>query len=351
MSQAQSMASNSTATAGAQTAPPQGEPNEPHLLQLKDLRVRFPMREERFVHAVNGVSLTLEEGETLGVVGESGCGKSVTFSSVMRLIKSPPAIIDGEILINGKDVLKMSKHEIQQMRGKDVTMIFQEPMTSLNPVMSVGKQITETLLLHEKISIKEAMDRALELFKMVDMPDAKSRLWCYPHQLSGGLRQRVMIAMAIACTPKILLADEPTTALDVTIQAQILDLLARLQEKTKMSVVMITHDLGIIAEITEKVAVFYAGRIVEQAPTADLFKQPLHPYTIGLLGCIPTIKINTRRLYLIEGSIPDPVNLPSGCPFHPRCRFATDICHNEEPEKREFSTGHHVACHHAGLGA
>jgi len=281
-------------------------------------------------------------------VGESGCGKSVTFSSVMRLIESPPAITEGEILISGRDVLKMGKHELQRMRGKDVTMIFQEPMTSLNPVMSVGKQITETLLLHERISVKEAMDRALELFKMVDIPDANSRLWCYPHELSGGLRQRVMIAMALACKPKLLLADEPTTALDVTIQAQILDLLVRLQEKTKMSVVLITHDLSIIAEITERVAVFYAGRIVEQAPTVELFMQPLHPYTIGLLGCIPTIKTNTRRLYLIEGNIPDPANFPPGCPFHPRCRFATDICNHEEPEKREYSAGHHAACHHAG---
>ncbi|MCL2495821.1 MAG: ABC transporter ATP-binding protein [Clostridiales bacterium] len=320
---------------------------QPHLLELKNLKVRFPMRENRFVHAVNGVNLTLEEGESLGVVGESGCGKSVTFSSVMRLIKSPPAIIEGEILVNGRDVLKMSRQEIQQIRGKDITMIFQEPMTSLNPVMRIGKQITETLLLHEKINPKEAMTRARDLFKMVDMPDAENRLWCYPHQLSGGLRQRVMIAMALACSPKILLADEPTTALDVTIQAQILDLLARLQEKTKMSIVMITHDLGIIAEITKRVAVFYAGRIVEQAPTAELFQRPAHPYSIGLLGCIPTIKTNTRRLYLIEGNIPDPASLPPGCPFHPRCRFTTDICRGEAPEQREFSPGHYVACHHA----
>jgi peptide/nickel transport system ATP-binding protein/oligopeptide transport system ATP-binding protein len=319
-----------------------------HLLQLKNLRVKFPMREGRFVHAVNGVSLTLDEGESLGVVGESGCGKSVTFSSVMRLIKSPPALIEGEILLKGQDILKMSKQEIQRIRGKDITMIFQEPMTSLNPVMRIGNQITETLLLHEKISVPAAEARALQLLKMVDMPDAANRLWCYPHQLSGGLRQRVMIAMALACTPKILLADEPTTALDVTIQAQILDLLMRLQEQTKMSIVMITHDLGIIAEIAKKVAVFYAGRIVEQAPTAELFYQPAHPYTIGLLGCIPTIKTNTRRLYLIEGNIPDPANFPPGCPFHPRCRFATALCRSEEPQKREFSAGHFVACHHAG---
>lgn len=343
MNQAQSMASDHIADI------PQAQPAaQPHLLELKNLRVKFPMSEGRFVHAVNGIDLTLGEGESLGVVGESGCGKSVTFSSVMRLVKSPPAIIDGEILVNGRDMLKMSKQQIQQIRGKDITMIFQEPMTSLNPVMRIGAQITETLLLHEKITPKAALERARELFKMVDMPDAENRLWCYPHQLSGGLRQRVMIAMALACTPKILLADEPTTALDVTIQAQILDLLARLQEKTRMSIVMITHDLGIIAEITTRVAVFYAGRIVEQAPTAELFQQPLHPYTTGLLGCIPTIKTNTRRLYLIEGNIPDPANFPPGCPFHPRCRQATDICSKEAPQQRELSPGHYVACHNTG---
>ena len=328
----------------AAAAPPLAKP--PHL-ELKDLRVKFPLRAGRFVHAVNGIDLTLGEGESLGVVGESGCGKSVTFSSVMRLIKSPPALIEGEILVNGRDVLKMSTREIQQIRGKDITMIFQEPMTSLNPVMRIGKQITETLLLHEHISLKEAETRTLELFKMVDMPDAENRLWCYPHQLSGGLRQRVMIAMALACSPKILLADEPTTALDVTIQAQILDLLARLQEKTNMSIVMITHDLGIIAEIAKKVAVFYAGRIVEQAPTQELFKQPAHPYTVGLLGCIPTVKTTARRLYLIEGNIPDPAAFPPGCPFHPRCRYATEICRSEEPQKQEFAPDHFVACHQA----
>ncbi|MCL1974950.1 MAG: ABC transporter ATP-binding protein [Firmicutes bacterium] len=342
MSQAQYIKKND-----AKIAVKEQLPTESSQLELKDMRVKFPMREGRFVHAVNGVDLVLAKGESLGVVGESGCGKSVTFSSVMRLIKSPPAIIEGEILFEGRDILKMSKREIQKIRGKDITMIFQEPMTSLNPVMRIGKQITETILLHENISEREAAIRARELFKMVDMPDAENRLWCYPHQLSGGLRQRVMIAMALACTPQILLADEPTTALDVTIQAQILELLSRLQEKTKMSIVMITHDLGIIAEITTRVAVFYAGRIVEQAPTAELFLQPAHPYTIGLLGCIPTIKTTARRLYLIEGNIPDPASLPGGCPFHPRCRFAKDICKQEEPTKREFAPQHFVACHFA----
>ena len=319
-----------------------------HLLELQDLHVKFPMRGGKFVHAVNGIDLALNEGESLGVVGESGCGKSVTFSSVMRLIKSPPAIVSGKILFQGKDIMQMEKAELQGIRGKDITMIFQEPMTSLNPVMRIGNQIMETLLLHEKITKSQAEARTLELFKQVEMPDAESRLWCYPHQLSGGLRQRVMIAMALACNPKILLADEPTTALDVTIQAQILDLLTRLQKQTGMSIVMITHDLGIIAELAKRVAVFYAGRVVEETDTKELFNNPLHPYTIGLLGCIPTIRTNTRRLYVIEGNIPDPTNFPAGCPFNPRCRFARDICRKEEPIKREYKPGHKVACHFAG---
>lgn len=319
-----------------------------HLLELRGLRVKFPMRDNKFVHAVNGIDLTLDEGESLGVVGESGCGKSVTFSSVMRLIKSPPAMVSGEILFQGKDIMKMNKRQLQDMRGKDITMIFQEPMTSLNPVMRIGHQVMETLLLHESITKKQAEARTLDLFKQVEMPDAESRLWCYPHQLSGGLRQRVMIAMALACNPKILLADEPTTALDVTIQAQILDLLTRLQKRTGMSIVMITHDLGIIAELAKRVAVFYAGRVVEETTTKELFNDPLHPYTIGLLGCIPTIRTSAERLYVIEGNIPDPTNFPPGCPFNPRCRFAKDICREQEPEKREYKPGHKVACHFAG---
>ncbi len=329
-------------------AAPKTNGGKPKLLEIRDLRVKFPMKNGSFVHAVNGISLTLEEGESLGVVGESGCGKSVTFSTVMRLVKSPPAIIGGEILFNGEDVLKMGKQRMQEIRGKAITMIFQEPMTSLNPVMKTGNQIVETLLLHEKMTRRQAEARALELFKLVEIPDAESRLWNYPHQLSGGLRQRVMIAMALACGPKILLADEPTTALDVTIQAQILDLLNRIQQETKMSIVMITHDLGIIAETAKKVAVFYAGRIVEEACTADIFNSPLHPYTMGLMGCIPTIKTESSRLTVIEGNIPDPTNFPKGCPFNPRCKYATDICKTEEPLKVEYSENHYVACHHAG---
>jgi len=326
------------------TAPAPPNENAP-LLQLRDLRVRFPMQNGRAVQAVNGVNLELKAGESLGVVGESGCGKSVTFSSVMRLIKSPPAQITGEILFLGRDMMKLEQHELRQIRGKEITMIFQEPMTSLNPVMRVGNQIVETLLLHEKLNYKEAEARALEYLKLVEIPDAASRFCCYPHQLSGGLRQRVMIAMALACNPKILLADEPTTALDVTIQAQILDLLARLQQETKMSIVMITHDLGIIAEVAKRVAVFYAGRIVEEAGVKEIFRDPQHPYTMGLLGCIPTLKTEARRLYVIEGNIPDPTNFPAGCPFNPRCRYATEQCRKEAPPQRLHSENHFVACH------
>ncbi|NMA92653.1 MAG: ABC transporter ATP-binding protein [Firmicutes bacterium] len=318
------------------------------LLEIRDLRIRFPIRGGASVHAVNGIDLDLYPGESLGVVGESGCGKSVTFSSVMRLVASPPAIIEGDIFFEGRNIMEMTTREMRKIRGKKITMIFQEPMTSLNPVMKIGYQIMETLLLHEKISKKAAAERALELFKLVEIPDAEGRLWCYPHQLSGGLRQRVMIAMALACSPKILLADEPTTALDVTIQAQVLDLLKRLQRETSMSIVMITHDLGVIAELSKRVAVFYAGRVLEEALTPEIFRNPLHPYTVGLLSCIPKIRTEQERLYVIEGNIPDPTNLPTGCPFHPRCKIATEKCRREEPLKRRYSENHYVACHYPG---
>jgi peptide/nickel transport system ATP-binding protein/oligopeptide transport system ATP-binding protein len=323
-------------------------PGRQALLEIRGLRVKFPMSGGRFVHAVNGVNLTLRGGESLGVVGESGCGKSVTFSSVMRLIKSPPAITEGEILFDGRDMMKMSPKELQRVRGKDITMIFQEPMTSLNPVMRIGSQITETLRAHGHMTARQARERALEYFSLVEIPDAGSRFWCYPHQLSGGLRQRVMIAMALACGPRLLLADEPTTALDVTRQAQIIDLLMRLREKTGMNIVMITHDLGIVSEFTQRVAVFYAGRVVEEADTPDIFSNPLHPYTVGLLNCVPAFKTDSRRLYVIEGGIPDPSAFPPGCPFHPRCRFAADICKEREPLNRAYGKGHFAACHRAG---
>jgi peptide/nickel transport system ATP-binding protein/oligopeptide transport system ATP-binding protein len=306
------------------------------------------MRERGEVRAVNGVDLTLRRGESLGIVGESGCGKSVTFASVMRLLPSPPAIVEGEIRFDGRDVLRVSKAEMRQIRGKDMAMIFQEPMTSLNPVMRVGAQIIETLRLHEDLTGKQAEARALEYLQMVEIPDARSRFWSYPHQLSGGLRQRVMIAMALVCNPRVLLADEPTTALDVTVQAQILELLGRLRRKNDMSVVLITHDLCIITQLAERVAVFYAGRVVEEASAGELFAAPLHPYTMGLLGCVPTMRTVARRLDMIEGNIPDPACLPPGCAFHPRCRFAADVCREEAPEKRFFGGRRFAACHRAG---
>jgi peptide/nickel transport system ATP-binding protein/oligopeptide transport system ATP-binding protein len=306
------------------------------------------MASRRQICAVNGSDLTVKKGEFLGVVGESGCGKSVTFSSVMRLIQSPPAIVEGEILFDGRDMMRMSKAELRQIRGKEMAMIFQEPMTSLNPVMRVGAQIIETLRLHEHLTKKQAEEKALAYFQMVEIPDARNRFWCYPHQLSGGLRQRVMIAMALICNPRVLLADEPTTALDVTIQAQILELLGRLRQKHDMSVVLITHDLCIITQLAERVVVFYAGRIVEEASARALFARPMHPYTMGLLGCVPTLRTAARRLDMIEGNIPDPACLPAGCAFHPRCRFAADICRKEEPANRPVEEGRFAACHRAG---
>ncbi len=319
--------------------------NKERLLEIRDLYVSFPVEDE-IVRAVNGISLTLDKGESLGVVGESGCGKSVTFSSVMRLVNSPPAVIEGEIILNGRDIMPLTEKQMRKIRGKEVAMIFQEPMRSLNPVMRIGKQITEALLLHEDMGPKHAERRAFELLEMVEFPDAESRLQCYPHQLSGGLRQRVMIAIALACNPQILLADEPTTALDVTIQAQILDLLRRLQKETGMSIVMITHDLGVVADIVDNVAVFYAGTIVEKAGKRSIFKNPRHPYTAGLLNCIPTLRTDTKRLSVIDGSIPNAAHLPKGCAFSPRCKFATDLCREQSPPAVECEPGHMCACHY-----
>ncbi len=318
-----------------------------NILELKGLKVTFPLEGE-LVHAVNGVDLTLKKGESIGIVGESGCGKSVTFSTVIRLVKSPPAIIEGEVILNGRNIMNLSEKKMQQVRGKEISMVFQEPMRSLNPVMRIGDQIAETLILHEQLTRRQAKAKALELLKLVEIPDPEDRLQCYPHQLSGGLRQRVMIAMALACDPQVLLADEPTTALDVTIQAQILDLIKRLQREKSMSIVFITHDLGIVADIVDTVAVFYAGRIVEKADKRSVFKNPLHPYTVGLLNCVPTLNTTAKRLYVIEGSTPDPANLPEGCSFCERCKYAQELCRTRAPELRDMGGGHLCACHRAG---
>jgi oligopeptide/dipeptide ABC transporter ATP-binding protein len=315
-----------------------------HLLEIRDLNVKFTV-EEDIIYAVNGVNLTLNPGETLGIVGESGCGKSVSLFSILRLVQSPPAIISGEILFEGRDVLQMREKELHQIRGKEITMVFQEPMTCLNPVIKIGHQIIETLILHEKMHKETAIKKTLELMQLVEIPDAESRMWDYPHQLSGGMRQRIMIAMALACKPKILLADEPTTALDVTIQAQILDLLKRIKQDNGMGIILVTHDLGVVAEVAERVAVFYGGRVIEEADTISLFTNPAHPYTEGLLGCIPLINTTAERLNVIEGTVPDLAAFPIGCPFEPRCEYAVEFCKEKNPQLEKIDKNHSVACH------
>ena len=314
------------------------------ILEIKDLFVKFPM-DGGAINAVNGVNLSLGKGETLGVVGESGCGKSVTMSTILRLVKTPPARIEGEIYYKGQNILDMPMRDFTRIRGKEISMIFQEPMTSLDPVIKIGPQIAESLMLHEKLLKNAAMAKALELLKQVEIPNAEKRINDYPHQLSGGMRQRVMIAMALACKPQILLADEPTTALDVTIQAQIMDLIKKLRGEYGMSIMIVTHDLGVISDVADRVVVFYSGQIVEEARTADLFKHPKHPYTKGLLACIPTLQTKAQRLQVIEGNIADPANRPSGCPFHPRCRYATERCSKENPKLYPCGDGHMAACH------
>ena len=300
-----------------------------HLLEVNNLRTHFPTR-AGLVRAVDGVSFYLDRGELLGLVGESGCGKSMTALSVMRLIAPPGKIVGGEILFDGKDLLKFSDSEMRQMRGDDIAMIFQDPMTSLNPVYTVGEQIAEALRLHRKLSHKQAKQAAIEAMREVAIPDPGRRASDYPHQLSGGMRQRVMIAMALACNPKLLIADEPTTALDVTIQAQILELLDDLRRQRELAVLLITHDLGVVAEVADRVAVMYTGKIVEESPVDELFARPKHPYTEGLLRSVPKLTsehvIKQERLETIEGTVPRPTDLPPGCHFAPRCSHRMPRC-------------------------
>ena len=299
-----------------------------HLLEVKDLRTHLPTR-AGLVRAVDGVSFFLDRGELLGLVGESGCGKSMTALSVMRLIAPPGKIVEGQILFDGQDLLKLSDSEMRQMRGDDIAMIFQDPMTSLNPVFTVGEQISEALRLHRKLSHKQAKQAAIEAMREVAIPDPARRVNDYPHQLSGGMRQRVMIAMALACNPKLLIADEPTTALDVTIQAQILELLDDLRKQRELAVLLITHDLGVVAEVADRVAVMYTGRIVEESPVEELFARPKHPYTEGLLRSVPHLGSSAQkkdRLSVIEGMVPDLLDLPAGCSFAPRCYKKTAEC-------------------------
>ncbi len=315
------------------------------LLEVKDLKTQFHTR-EGLVYAVNGISYQMEEGETLGIVGESGCGKSVGVLSLLRLIPEPPGkIADGQAIFQGKDLLKMSPEEIRHVRGAQIAMVFQDPMTSLNPVLTIGRQLTEALELHMGMNKQQARDRAAELLGMVGIPQAGDRLNDYPHQFSGGMRQRVMIAMALSCTPQLLIADEPTTALDVTIQAQIVDLVKRLRDELGMAIIWITHDLGIVAGLAKRVIVMYAGFIIEEAQVKDLYSDPRHPYTLGLLGSLPRVdQTQHRRLVSIEGLPPDLLGLPQGCPFAARCVYRIDRCEKENPPLEPVSPGHWKAC-------
>lgn len=318
------------------------------ILEIKGLRTCF-YTDEGVIPAVDGVSIDLNEGETLAIVGESGCGKSVTSLSVLRLIRDPPGrITDGEILYRGRDLLKMSEREMQAIRGNDISMIFQEPMTSLNPVFTVGKQITESLKYHQDMCKDDAKKRAVEMIRLVGIPAPEKCFDNYPHQLSGGMRQRIMIAMALACSPKILIADEPTTALDVTIQAQILRLMVDLKRKMNTAIILITHDLGIVAQTAENVMVMYAGETVEYADVGTIFKRPMHPYTMGLLRSIPKINEDQGELYTIRGTVPSPKDYPSGCRFSPRCQFADERCRNERPLMTVEDDGHRVLCWKCG---
>jgi oligopeptide/dipeptide ABC transporter ATP-binding protein len=320
------------------------------LLEVKGLRTEFRSGGSSFA-AVDGISFSLAPGETLGIVGESGCGKSVTSLSIMRLVPNPPGrITGGEIKLEGRNLLDLPESEMRAVRGDDIAMIFQEPMTSLNPVQTVGEQIVEAVQLHRSLSAADARARALEMLQLVKIPSPETRLDEYPHQLSGGMRQRVMIAMALACDPKLLIADEPTTALDVTIQAQILDLLRDLRERTGAAIMLITHDLGVVAELAHRVIVMYSGRIVEEAPVGLLFADPQHPYTLGLLGSIPRLGSDgDERLTAIEGVVPNPYALPPGCRFSPRCPLADQKCRAEQPALREIAPGHRAACWKAPL--
>lgn len=321
------------------------ETSEP-LLEIRDLRTYFHT-DDGVARAVDGVNYAIGAGETLGVVGESGCGKSVTAMSILQLIPQPPGkIVGGEIIFKGKNLLDFGEAEMRKIRGNEISVIFQEPMTSLNPVFQVGDQIGEALRLHQGLSASEARKKTIDLLGLVGIPSPGTRVDEYPHQLSGGMKQRVMIAMALACGPSLLIADEPTTALDVTIQAQILELLRKLQEQEGMAILLITHDLGVVAENADYVVVMYAGKIVEYAPVDQLFDDPKHPYTIGLFRSLPRLGEKLDRLEVIDGNVPNPLEFPSGCKFWPRCSRATDLCRRDEPQLEELQPGHTAACHH-----
>ncbi|MDR3277403.1 MAG: ABC transporter ATP-binding protein [Oscillospiraceae bacterium] len=318
------------------------------LLEIKDLTIHY-VTHSSTINAVNGVNLRIEKGETLGLVGETGAGKTTTALGMLRLVADPPGkILSGEILYNGEDILKMSDHELRRIRGNEISMIFQDPMTALNPTKRVGEQISEVIYVHEKCSRIQATKRSLEMLEMVGIPAERSVE--YPHQFSGGMKQRVVIAIALACSPKLLIADEPTTALDVTIQAQVLDMINELKAKIGTSVLMITHDLGIVAESCSSVAIMYAGEIVEYGTVEHIFENVLHPYTKGLFGSLPSLDADVERLSPIPGLMPDPGNLPSGCRFHDRCSEATEECASRTPEYLEIEPGHYARCLHCAKG-
>ncbi|SEN56956.1 ABC transporter ATP-binding protein [Lihuaxuella thermophila] len=313
------------------------------LLQIHNLKTYF-FSDSGKIPAVDGITLSVKRRETVALVGESGCGKSITSLSIMGLLPESGKIVDGEIIFNGENLVKKTDAEMERLRGNEISMIFQEPMTSLNPVLTIGEQIMEGIILHRKVSKQEARERAVQMLKLVGFPRAEEILSEYPHQLSGGMRQRVMIAMAMATNPKLLIADEPTTALDVTIQAQILELMREVKEKFETSILLITHDLGVVAEMADRVIVMYAGKVVEEAGVEELFEKPSHPYTEGLMKSVPSLEESQQRLYSIRGNVPSPDELPKGCRFAPRCDKAWDRCFASEPDLKEIAPGHAVRC-------
>ena len=320
--------------------------NRDELLRIKNLKTYF-YTDKGIVPAVDGISLSVDKGQIIGIVGESGCGKSITSLSILKLVSEPGKIVEGEIIFQGENLVDKSINEMHKIRGNSISMIFQEPMTSLNPVYTIGKQVAEAILIHKKdITKAEAKKKVIEMFTLVGIPEPEKRFNAYPHQLSGGLRQRVMIAMALICRSKLLIADEPTTALDVTIEAQILDLMKKLRDDTGTSIIMITHNLGVVAELCDYAYVMYAGKIMEHAEIFELFKNPMHPYTIGLLKSIPqrNENIERKRLYSIKGMVPNLLALPKGCRFRPRCDDAMEICSEKEPEIIDAGNGHEVRC-------
>ena len=317
--------------------------NHQPVLEIKDLKTHF-FTYAGVVKAVDGINLHLSQNEVLGIVGETGCGKSVTARSILKLVPQPGKIVSGEIILNGKNILSMSDSETNEIRGGQVAMIFQNPLSSLNPLFTIGEQVSHIIRIHQNLKQVAARERAVEMFNQVRLPNPNRLLNKYPHELSGGQLQRIMIAMALSCLPQLLIADEPTTALDVTIQAQILTLMLQLKEETKTSIMLITHDLGVVAEVCDRVVIMYAGRIMEDAPVEDIFQEPLHPYTKGLMASIPGRNEEDQELAAITGSVPNLITPPSGCRFHPRCPHAEEICQQKTPALKTHKDGHNIAC-------